>query len=103
MSTLTDLQFVVTTRPAPPRPPEIEATPIAQALAATYGTSDAICVLVEQMDVKGRARLRHNLVNVGHRSKAKFSVSTAMGRDSTGRAILFAWAREPRPRQREKK
>lgn len=102
MSMLSDLQFLVTNRPPPPKPPDVEASPAAHALAATYGTSDAICVLVEHLDAKARAKLRHNLVNVGHRAKAKFGVSTATGKDRDDRAVLYAWAREPRTRQPRK-
>lgn len=99
MSVLVNLPFVVTRRPPPPEPPASEISPVAVALAETYGTDAAVCVPVDHLDAKNREKLRHNLVNVGHRARAKFGVSTRTGQDNDGRAVIFAWAREPRIRQ----
>ena len=97
---LVDLKFAVTRKPAPLRQSPDLTSEIAKALAETYGKDASVCILIEGMDEGRVSRLRHNLTNIGHKAKAKFGVSTQRGQDNDGRAILFAWAREPRASRR---
>lgn len=99
MSMLVDLKFAVTRKPAPLRQSPDVTSEVAKALAATYGKDESICILIDGMDERRFERLRHNLTNIGHKAKAKFGVSTQRGTDADGRAVLFAWAREPRVRR----